>query len=117
MTTGYRGVTMRLDSKWSIAQRDRLAARMLDYYRSNEEYFEYVHDDSAGDRPTPEEREMYQVIAANYIKAPDEVTRVLELGCGRAQSIGALLESIGKCKYSGVEASNAAVQDAEMDHP
>jgi SAM-dependent methyltransferase len=108
---------MYLQSKWNDAQRDRLAARMLDYYRSNEEYFEYVHDDSGGERPSQEEREMYQVIAANYKKAPDEVTRVLELGCGRAQSIGALLESIGKCKYYGVEASIAAVKAAQMEHP
>jgi SAM-dependent methyltransferase len=108
---------MHLESKWNGAQRDRLAARMLDYYRSNEEYFDYVHDDSGSDRPNQEEREMYQVIAANYRKAPDEITRVLELGCGRAQSIGALLESIGRCKYSGVEASVAAVKAAKVEHP
>jgi SAM-dependent methyltransferase len=100
---------MHLESKWNSAQRDRLAARMLDYYRSNEEYFEYVHDDSSSERPSQEEREMYRVIAVNHKKVPDEVSRVLELGCGRAQSIGALLESIGKCKYTGIEASVAAV--------
>jgi SAM-dependent methyltransferase len=111
------GVTMHLDPEWNSAQRDRLAERMLAYYRSNEEYFEYFHDDSGGERPSQEEREMYQVIVANYEKAPDEVSRVLELGCGRAQSIGALLDSIGKCTYSGIEASIAAVKAAQMEHP
>jgi SAM-dependent methyltransferase len=108
---------MHLETKWNSAQRDRLAARMLDYYRSNEEYFEYVHDDSGGERPSQEERAMYRVIAASYKKAPDEVTRVLELGCGRAQSIGALLELIGRGQYSGVEASVAAVKAAQTEHP
>jgi SAM-dependent methyltransferase len=108
---------MHLESKSNSAQRDRLAARMLDYYRSNEEYFEYVHDDSSSERPSQEEREMYRVIAVNHKKVPDEVSRVLELGCGRAQSIGALLESIGKCKYTGIEASVAAVKAARMEHP
>jgi SAM-dependent methyltransferase len=108
---------MHLESKLNSARRDRLAARMLDYYRSNEEYFEYVHDDSGSERPSQEEREMYHVIAANYNKAADEVTRVLELGCGRARSIGALLESIGECRYSGVEASIAAVKAAQKEHP
>jgi SAM-dependent methyltransferase len=103
-------------SKRTISKRTNLAERMLGYYRSNEEYFDYVHDSDA-ERPSQEEREMYQVIAMNYRQKGDEETRVLELGCGRARSIGALLELVGKSEYYGIEASAAAVKAARMDHP
>lgn len=109
---------MHVESKSRNAQRDRLAQRMFAYYRSNEEYFDYVHDDAGGERPNQEERDLYQVIASTYRKrTADETTRVLELGCGRAQSIGALLASLDKCKFSGVEASTAAVEAARNEHP
>jgi SAM-dependent methyltransferase len=89
---------------------------MMGYYQQNEEYFDYVHD-SADDRPNQEEREMYQVIANNHQRKRHEEIRVLELGCGRARSIGALLELVGKSKFCGIEASVAAVKAARIDHP
>jgi SAM-dependent methyltransferase len=89
---------------------------MLRYYQKNEVYFDYVHE-SAEERPNQEEREMYQAIAENHWRKGDEETRVLELGCGTARSIGTLLELVGKTKFSGIEASVAAVKAARVDHP
>jgi SAM-dependent methyltransferase len=103
-------------SRRSSSKRARLAERMLGYYRSSENYFDHVHESDAG-RPSQEEREMYQAVEKNLRRKGDEETRVLELGCGRAKSISALLESIGKSKYFGIEASAAAVNAAKIDHP
>jgi SAM-dependent methyltransferase len=104
------------ESRVNSSIRASVAERMLNYYRTSENYFPHVHDDGA-ERPNQEEREMYRVVAKHHQRKADEKACVLELGCGRARSIGALLELLGESEYFGIEASATAVKAARIDYP
>jgi SAM-dependent methyltransferase len=99
-----------------IAAEDRrdLARRMMNYYRTNEGYFDEVKA-IAVERPSEEELVMFRALVAK--RAVESEPRVLELGCGRCESAPTLMRMLGGGQFTGVEASPAAARFAREHNP
>jgi SAM-dependent methyltransferase len=88
---------------------------MAAYYRDALQYHARVAE-ITGERPAPEERELFDVIA-RYLGGGAKRLRVLELGCGRADSADTLLSMVGPADYVGLDLSSTALRTAQIALP
>lgn len=88
---------------------------MMAYYRGTASYFDEVKA-IAPERPSDEEMILFNALV-RLRGSGDGNTRVLELGCGRAESAPRLMQMLGGGAYSAVEASPDAAAHARGANP
>lgn len=96
-------------------RKENLSIRMGNYYSSNFSYHLDVADIS-GERPSDEEKTLFQIIQHNY-SPQNSSSKILEIGCGECDSAKVLISMLNAEEYYGIDASPTAIESAHRKYP